>query len=364
MNRLPFTPDFSAADPLRAWRRYATVFAVASARKQNIPSEARRLYGKEAGDKIIATHDAIIKAAVAPADTATAAWAGALVGTGVGPFLKSLRPRSAATRLFERAISVNFGDGDNVFSLPRLSANFPVPGFVAEGGAIPVVSGAFGSVLIGPPTKMAFIAVMTGEIVNYSAENAEQVVQLAMQDAAARGLDAVVFDAVAASATRPAGLLNGVTPIAATAGGGETAMAADIGNLVGAIGTAGGGASPVMIFANPRQAAVLQLRSGANLAYEVISTPALAVGTIVAIQPEAIASGFDGLPLIRSGTDAVLHMESATPLAIGTAGAPPTVAAPVLSVFQNDLTAIRLIQPTAWGARGAGFVQVINSATW
>jgi hypothetical protein len=57
---------------------------------------------------------------------------------------------------------------------------------------------------------------------------------------AAISLDAVLFDNVAADTTRSVGLLAGVVPIGATAGGGTAAMVGDVALLADAIGTAGG----------------------------------------------------------------------------------------------------------------------------
>jgi hypothetical protein len=43
-----------------------------------------------------------------------------------------------------------------------------------------------------------------------------------------------------------------------------------------------------------------------------------------------------GAPRFDVSDQATLHLEDTTPLAIGTAGAPATVAAPVRSLFQTD----------------------------
>lgn len=362
MATLPFKPNLQPLDPLQDWTRYATAFAISTRSTDTAVETAKALYGASRAPTFAAIH----KAAVSPADTATPAWAGVLSGgTRVGPFLRSLRPISAAVRLFEAATRVTFGDGISSYSMPRLTNVFPAPVGVAEGGPIPVVRGDFGSTTIGPPKKLMFIAAMTGELATYSAENAEQIVRAAMEDSAARTLDALVFSTSAATATLPAGLLNGVTPIPATTGGGDNAMTTDIRNLVGAIADAGGTGSPVMVFANLRQAAVLQLRSGANLSFEVIPTTALAAGTIVAIQPEAVVSGFDGLPKIEDGSHAVAHFEdTTTPLQVSTPGAPATVAAPLRSFWQMDLIGLRLLLNAAYGTRGPGFVQIVTGATW
>ncbi len=94
----------------------------------------------------------------------------------------------------------------------------------------------------------------------------------ALADAASKQLDVVVFDNVAGAGTRPSGLLNGVTPITATAGGGVNAMAGDIGHLAGALDDAGFDAEAMVIVTNARQATKLRLLAGRLLHYPVLGT--------------------------------------------------------------------------------------------
>ena len=233
-----------------------------------------------------------------------------------------------------------------------------------------MMQGAFANVELGPASKMAMMAVITNTLAEHS--DAEAIIRVAMGEAAAKAFDAAVFSTTAASALRPAGLLNGVTPITATAGGGYAAMLADIKALVAAIVTAGGGAT-IMFFAHPVQAVTIGLttgtigseagpRGGFNLT--VVPTPALAAGTIVAVEAGAIASGYSGVPEITASGDTVVHMEDTSPLAIGTTGTRNVVAAPTLSAYQASLMVLKLILRCSWTTRAPGMVQVVNSATW
>jgi hypothetical protein len=185
-----------------------------------------------------------------------------------------------------------------------------------------------------------------------------------MEDAAAKNLDASIFSTTAASAVRPAGILNGVTGITATAGGGIEAMVSDIGKLFGAIGDAGGG-QDVLLFANPRQAVTLLLRAAPGFdTARIVSTNVLAAGTVVAVDAAAFASGFGPKSRIDVSENAAVHIEDTAPMAIGTAGSPNTVAAPVLSAFQTDTHVLRLILQATWVTRLTGAVQFITGATW
>jgi hypothetical protein len=57
-------------------------------------------------------------------------------------------------------------------------------------------------------------------------------------------------------------------------------------------------------------------------------------------------------------------MEDTTPLAIGTAGTPATVAAPTRSFWQTDTLGIRMIMQMNWALRRTGMVQYITGVTW
>lgn len=254
-------------------------------------------------------------------------------------------------------------EGYNTVSLPRHSTGFPEPTFLAEGQPMRIVQGNLATATLGPVRKMAYATVLTGELINYAAENVETIIQNAMIEASARALDAAVFSTAAATADRPAGLLNSVTPLAATAGGGLNAAVGDLRSLVGAINDAGGGDN-VVVFANPRQAVSLSALVGPAFNLPVIFAPVLPSGTIVAIEPNAVASGFSGLPEVDLAKEATIHSEDTNPGPISTAGAPNVVSAPVRSMFQTDTVAVRLRLDCAWTMRGPGFIQVINGATF
>lgn len=351
----PFTPaDLTRSDRLQPWRRAIT----AKLMKGGWDTEEiiERLWGEDPRQV-----EAIKKAAVSPASTPVSGWASQIVAPSpVGEFLRSLRPRSAAAQLFTTPLTMG---GSTTMALPRVATDWPEPAFVSEGGAIPAYSGSFANATLGPVKKLAAIAAITSELEQYSAESAEAIVTALMDDAASRALDAAVFADVAASASRPAGLLNGVTPITAWAGGGVAAMLADIQALVGAIVAAGGGSS-IMLFANPVQAVALNIWAANGVGYPVIPAPSLAEGTIIAIEQNAIASAFAGLPSVDTSKEAVIQYDTAPAALIGTAGSPNVVAAPTMSAFQHDLLVMRLTLPCAWTSRAPGMVQVIESTSW
>lgn len=347
------TPIYRGHSDLpRDWLRGVTVKAIAGLIDRDVNQVAERLYGK-------ALAGTVAKAAVAPADTTTSAWAGSLVGTTVGPFLRSLRPKSAAAQLIEQGQLFDLRRGS--ISLPKLSTDFPNAAWVAEGGAAPVLQGTLTSTTLSPKKLMALSA-LTNELAERSAEDAEQIIADLLTDSTGRALDLKMFSADAATATAPAGLLNGIAATAGTAGGGQTAMAADLRALTAAIATAGAGGNLVVI-ASPAQAMSLQVLGGGGFKTPVIVSPTLAAGTVIVLDAGAFVSGFGASPRIDVADSAVVHLEDTTPLAIGTTGAPNTVAAPVRSAWQADLKVLRCTLQAAFSMRTSAIAWT-SSATW
>lgn len=342
-----------APDPLRNWRRYLALRAVAHARGgggHNFQQVARDLYGDDFG--------AVLRAAVTPTTLASAS---ALTEAPVGAFLTELGPQSSGAQLLARAINVSLERARSI-SLPRSSTDVTAA-WVAEGAPMPVAMGGFSSVTL-TLKKLAVIMTMTNELASASAESAETIVRLIMNDAAGRALDQAVFGTAAETPERPAGLLAGVTAQTATAGGGLNALTGDLRNLVGAIHDGGGG-SQIVLFASPRQAAVLPLYADPSMLMGgVILAPSLPAGTVVAVDVGAIAATPPAVPEIESAPHATLNMEDVTPLAISTPGTPNVVAAPVRSTFQSDTIALRLILRMSWVKRSPSAVQFVTGATW
>ena len=130
--------------------------------------------------------------------------------------------------------------------------------WTGEGAAKPVKKASFSTVTLSP-TKLSVISTFSEEMATYGMPSIEGIIRQAMSDDTGIALDSYLIDNVAASAgVRPAGLLNGVTPITASAATPATAaMVADLKALVGAITAAGGGGrGPIAILINPAQALV------------------------------------------------------------------------------------------------------------
>src|SRR5215207_8067885 len=81
---------------------------------------------------------------------------------------------------------------------------------------------------------------------------------------------------------RALGLLFGVTLVTATAGGGLSAMVADLRNLVTAIADSGVDPSGIVFVAAPAQAVSLKLLSGPNFDYRIAAAN-ITPGTVIAV---------------------------------------------------------------------------------
>jgi len=187
------------------------------------------------------------------------------------------------------------------------------------------------------------------------------------------------MDATAASSTRPAGLKNGVTTWTATSGGGFAALVADLKGMVALLisGSNGNLRQPVWIM-NPAQALSISLTQNAGgdfpfaaeinnnrfQGYPIILSSTVTAATVFLVDADDFVSVEGDAPLFSVSDQATLHLEDTTPLAIGTAGSPNTVAAPVRSLYQTDSLALRMTMTLNWTLRRTGTLAWTSSVTW
>jgi hypothetical protein len=199
--------------------------------------------------------------------------------------------------------------------------------------------------------KLVAVCVLTRELFEHSAAN--QVMRTLLAENVAAALDASLFSNVASSTSRPAGILNGVSPLTAAAAG-ATAMATDLSALAKAIAPVTTG---LVFVAHPNQAAMIALNRGTTFPQiEVWPTLGVAAGTVIALGPE---------PEISASTETLLHMESATPLPIATGvQGSGVIATPAKSMFQIDAVALKIRLRAAWAWRTSGAVAWVASTNW
>ena len=94
--------------------------------------------------------------------------------------------------------------------------------------------------------------------------------------------------------------------------------------------------------------------------FTVIASTSIAAGSVYMIDAADFVS-VSGAPEFEVSETATLHMEDTTPLNIGTAGAPATVAAPTQSMFQTAQIAVRMVANVNWAMVRSGMVQFIGT---
>jgi HK97 family phage prohead protease len=320
-------------------------------------------------------HNWYTRAAVTAANTTTTGWAAELAQIMYGDFLASLMPNGIYTGLAPRGFRLTLGRNASA-SIPTRSATPTVAGsFLAEGAPIPVRRATFVPITIGLK-KLGVISTFTRELYTHSTPNIEALLTDAMRDDTQVSVDTILVSAGAVG-VGPAGLRNGVSGLTPTAGGGFTALIADLKALTGALAAVNGLRNPVWIMHDQQVNSIgLTQNAGGNfpfrdeigqgtlLGYPLIKSTTQTLGQVILVAAEEFVSVTGDEPDFSVSDQATLHMEDTTPLQIGTVGAPPTVAAPAQSMFQTDSIALRMILPMNWMMRRAGMVSWVAAVTW
>jgi len=351
--------------------------------------------------------EAVHKATTAVADTTTAGWAKELVAVDVQGFLDMLAPVSAYAALTSRGFVINFGDNGSVSVPFRSGSNTDVAGaFVGENGVIPVKRATIGSNVLNR-YKMAVITTLTKELSRASTPQAETLLRKFMADDTAVALDKAFLDAnPQVNGIRPAGILNGVAPIAASAAATPVDKAiADLKALVGALIATGNGVRPVFLM-NPAQKLSLsmlysagvfvfrdELAGGKLMGGDLVTSTNVPAGDVILIDAANFATGL-GSPEFDASDTATLVMANAD-------GNPPTQAtligdrtvqgtpeqvpqdgglsvydpaqhavgkvgegAVAISMFQQWGIALRTVLPLSWGLTRTGSVAWVDNVGW
>ncbi len=348
--------------------RSAIVHGVAFHSRQNPEDVLERMYGNDEAVGML------VRSAVAPATTTQAGWAADLVNTAMTEFIDTLRAESVYPALSSAGGGrLTFGPDQGAIKIPARAATPSIGGsFIGEGGAIPVRRLGLTSIVLGPK-KMGVITTFTREMARYSKPAIEALLRQEIVADTALTIDSVLVGVGAGDAATPAGLLSGVTAVTATAGGGYAAILGDIKKLRAPFDAANAG-SGLMLLLNPSQAESLDLTPGADGTlgwaqgiverYQIATSTSIPVGRVIMVRAVDFVSATNDVPEFELSNDATVHMEDTAPLAIGAAGSPATVAAPVRSFFQTGVSGLRMIMDISWGMRRSGMVQYIDGVTW
>jgi HK97 family phage major capsid protein len=380
-HRIPASPEINIfnkkkdLDPVEYLVRAGVVTYAAKSWARHPDEVRQKIYGDDDTTKIVC--DLVMRAASAPAMTTVTGWAAELVQPTYTDLMPLLMPKAILTRLAAKGLSLSFGRTGKII-IPTRSRTPTIAGsFVGEGLAIPVRQGAFTTQTL-TPKKLAVISTWTHEMNEHSIPAIEGLIREAIQQDTSVAVDTVLIDANAATAIRPAGLLNGVTVTTATAGGGLAALIGDIKALITALTTStyGNIRSPVWLM-NPGDVLSASLAMATNTGIfpfreeamrgtlntiPIIDSATVPAKTMILVDAADFVVAGGEAPRMEISDQATLHMEDTTPLEL--VASPSTVAAPQRSLFQTDSLALRMVLPLNWVQRRSGTIAWTQNVTW
>jgi hypothetical protein len=158
---------------------------------------------------------------------------------------------------------------------------------------------------------------------------------------------------------RPAGLRHDIAPLTASAVTNPSeAMIDDMAKLAGAVAVFG---DPILFVAAPERATAISLRLRPAPPFDVLASPALAAGDLIAVAGYGVASAVDAVPQIESSRVATVHMDD-VPLPIGQAG--PILATPTRSLWQAGTVGIKIRFNVDWALRDPRALAWTTTTAW
>lgn len=294
----------------------------------------------------------IRKAVQPPADTVTPTWAAELVAATVLDFFQTV-PGSVLGALIPFATTLQI---TNPVTVPGHVTPSEAATFIGQRLPIPVISGAIDS---GPKIrtdKLAVIVLATRELLAAGA-GADALLQSVLGEAISMGGDAVLLGNGAGTDNRPPGLAFGLTALV-----GSDDAVADTKAMVEAATRAM--VRPVWLM-NPSQVIGAThdniVDNGAIGGAPVVANQHVAVGDVWLLDAaDLIINAGTAVEFLR--TDEAAINANDAPAAIVDEGG--VLAMPVVSLYQQNLVAVRAVLPVYWSMRDTASVIKLTGATW
>ena len=331
-----FAPRRDPPPPGNLFSRFITAHAKAAIARTSIEQVARDWWPD---DHSVAT---LVRAASTPAQIGQAGWAQELGHRVINDSLSVLFPASAGAALLQIAPSLTFAN-EAAIAVPGLAvgATGKTSVFVAERQPIPVFQPTVtGAVLL--PYKLAGIMVATREMIESS--NAENLISDLIKQSFGRALDEVLVDGNPATASRPAGLRNGVSTLTATTGADAWGnFVGDVSKLADAVSVVAGNSPLVFIASAGRalRARIMGLEDFDNA--EVFGSNAV-INDFLCVASAALVSAV-GVPEVEVNKVSTLTLDDAP------AADPTTPVSPERSLWQTDAYGIKCRLPVSWALR-------------
>ena len=324
------------------------------------------------------------KAAQSPATTFTAGYAAELVQQTYAAWMESLKTVAVLPKMPFRTASF---DGGSPIVFPGQAAQSAFPAnFEAmwrkEGDPIRVGKLALTSQSMRPYSA-GVIGHFTKELLKMSTPNIEAMIRETILDDTGKAMDAYFFsNSAGVTDVRPPGITNGIAAgdTRAQSGVTATAVATDLRDMIFDLTmTRGLGRNPVWAMHSMHASALGavqntltgnqvftgmgSLTGGTLYGFPVYAGLAMPTASLFLIDAPYVAFA-GGAPSWEVSDQATIHEETQTPLPIGTAGAPATVAAPVRSLYQTHSAAVKAVFELSWLILRPGAVQQLTGVTW
>ena len=309
----------------------------------------------------------VVRAAVAGGGTETGEWGAELVHLDryTGDFIDFLYARTVFDKLPFREVPANV----NIAGQDGAASAY----WVGQSKSIPVTKADFMDVNL-TRLKVAAIAVVSKELLRDSSPSAELLVRDSLVNASAQRVDQTFFSNAAAVANvSPAGILNGLTA-GTSAGPDVEGVIADVKSLYAPFITANN-AEGLEFVTNQSLAKSLGLMQnvmgnwafpglGANggtlLGDPLAAGGNVAAGDLILLKPSDIYKIGDRGVEVSLSTEAAIQMDSAPDGASDT----PTPNANVVSMFQTESVAVKVVRPLNYAKRRASAVAYIGDADY
>lgn len=246
--------------------------------------------------------------------------------------------------------------------------------WVGESKAIPATTMDFMDVTL-TRLKVAALAVISNELIKDSSPAAEMLVRDGLVAASSQRVDLTFLSAAAGVAgVSPAGILNGVTPIA-TAGNDADGLRADIKALYAPF-LAAKNATGLQLVTSPTLAKSIQLMNnalgqtdfpnintggGSLLGDPVVTGDNVNPAWLVLLKPSDIYRIGDTGVEVSVSREAMIE-QSTVPT--GATDTPVAASQAMTSMFQSESTAIKVVRPINFAKRRASAVAYVNDAAY
>lgn len=311
----------------------------------------------------------ILKAGVAGAGTLSGDWGAELLELNSqyrGDFIEFLYSKTVYDRLPLREVPANV--------LIKGQDGAGTGYWVGEKKAIPATAMDFSDVTLRH-LKVGALAAISNDLILMSDPSAEVLVRDGLVNASAQRIDTTFLSATAASANvSPAGILNGVSALVA---GGEDAQSLydDIGRLYAPFITAKnasglawvmytGLAKSISLMRNAlsqKEFPDINVNGGTLEGDPVFTGDNVATDDLILLKPSDIYRIGDGGFEVSVSKEATIEMDT---VPTGDGDTPAAQSANMVSMFQNEMTAFKVVRHINFAKRRSGVVQYVGNATY